>query len=217
MLDVRKELFAMPKLHGLFSLERCPHCSINKPYMPLLANAIDTTDHANGNKRTWCFYKCSNCGGVVTAAAQQKGYEATEIYPTPRSVDDAIPDRAKEYLKQAIDSIHAPSGAVMLAASSVDAMLKEKTYKSGSLYQRIEKAVEDNLITSEMAKWAHEVRLDANDQRHADNNVSLPTEADAKRVIDFVTALAQFLFVLPQMVKRGIADASEKTSNKSLE
>ena len=43
-------------------------------------------------------------------------------------------------------------------------MLKAKDYTEGSLYSRIDKAVEDRLITKEMAAWAHEVRLDANDQ-----------------------------------------------------
>ncbi len=51
-----------------------------------------------------------------------------------------------------------------------------------------------------MAQWAHEVRLDANDQRHADTGASLPTEPDEKKVIDFAEVLAQFLFVLPQKV-----------------
>jgi hypothetical protein len=48
-----------------------------------------------------------------------------------------IPDRAREYLEQAISSISAPAGAIMLAASSVDAMLKEKGLNSGKLYSRI--------------------------------------------------------------------------------
>lgn len=51
----------------------------------------------------------------------------------------------------------------MLAASAVDALLKLKGYTAGSLYARIEKAAEDHVITQDMAKWAHEVRLDAND------------------------------------------------------
>ena len=68
----------------------------------------------------------------------------------------------------------APAGAVMLAASSVDAMLKEKGYNEGSLYARIGQARDDHLITADMAEWAHEVRLDANDQRHADEAAALP-------------------------------------------
>jgi hypothetical protein len=45
-------------------------------------------------------------------------------FPGEKQLEDSIPKRARVYLDQAISSIHAPSGAVMLAASSVDAMLK---------------------------------------------------------------------------------------------
>jgi hypothetical protein len=96
----------------------------------------------------------------------------------------------------------------MLAASSVDAMLKAKSYHDGTLYSRINKAAEDHLITQEMAQWAHEVRLDANDQRHADESVPLPTSEDAKKCIDFVLAFGEFLFVLPSRVRQGIVNAS---------
>jgi hypothetical protein len=93
----------------------------------------------------------------------------------------------------------------MLAASSVDAMLKAKGYKEGKLYTRIEKALEDHLITPEMADWAHEVRLDANDQRHDDEEAPLPEQSDAEKVTEFTSALAQFLFVLLARIQRGRA------------
>ncbi len=104
--------------------------------------------------------------------------------------------------------MHAPAGAVMLTASSVDAMLKAKGYKDGSLYARIEKAAEDHLITKDMRDWAHEVRLDANDQRHADEEAPLPSNADADRSLTFANALAEFLFVLPAKVAEGRAGGS---------
>lgn len=47
-------------------------------------------------------------------------------------------------------------------------VLKEKGYKDGSLHKRIEKAASDHLITKDMSDRAHPVRLEANDQRHAD-------------------------------------------------
>src|SRR5207249_7822249 len=97
---------------------------------------------------------------------------------------------------------------VMLAASAVDAMLKSKGYKDGSLNARINQAVKDHLITEDMGKWAHDVRLDANDQRHVDEESDLPSEADAKRVVEFTKSPALFLFVLPAMVTRGIKDAT---------
>ena len=93
----------------------------------------------------------------------------------------------------------------MLAASAVDAMLKDKGYRDGSLYGRIDQAAKDHLITNEMAAWAHEIRLDANDQRHADDEAPMPSQDDALKAVEFVKALAQFLFVLPARVERGRA------------
>jgi hypothetical protein len=129
--------------------------------------------------------------------------DITDIWPAPHTVSDVVPERARTFLSQAIASMHAPAGAVMLAASSIDAMLKDKGYKSGGLYDRIGAAAKAHLITDEMAAWAHEVRLDANDQRHADEAAPLPSEADAEKVIEFTRALAQFLYVLPARVARG--------------
>ena len=91
----------------------------------------------------------------------------------------------------------------MLTASCVDAMLKDKGYKDGSLNARIDAAAKAHFITAGMAAWAHEVRLDANDQRHADESAVLPSEADAAKAIEFANALAQFLYVLPARVERG--------------
>ncbi len=96
----------------------------------------------------------------------------------------------------------------MLSASAVDAMLKEKGYTKDSLYKRIDQAAADHLITDAMAKWAHEIRLDANEQRHADVSATLPTDKDAKLTFDFAIAFAEYLFVLPSKVASGITDAT---------
>ena len=92
---------------------------------------------------------------------------------------------------------------------SVDAMLKAKGLASGSLYARIDQAATTHLITSDMAEWAHDVRLDANDERHADDSSTLPDIAAAKRSVDFAIALGQFMFVLPSKVARGRAAATQ--------
>jgi hypothetical protein len=97
----------------------------------------------------------------------------------------------------------------MLAASSLDSMLKVKGYTTGSLYSRIDEAAKNHLITEEMAAWAHEVRLDANDQRHADDTADLPSQKDANKAIEFAQALAEFLFVLPARVARGRKSATQ--------
>jgi hypothetical protein len=47
----------------------------------------------------------------------------------------------------------------MLSAGAVDAMLKAKGFVQGSLYERIDEAATKGLITADMTKWAHQVRL----------------------------------------------------------
>lgn len=201
----------MPKLLSTqLALDRCPHCNVGLPTLNCISAQLESTDYAGANKRFWRFYRCVRCGGVRTASARGADQEILELFPSGITVDSNIPQRAKTFLDQAINSLNSPAGAVMLAASAVDAMLKAKSYREGSLYARIDKAVHDHVITPEMGKWAHEVRLDANDQRHADEEVPLPTSDDARRVIDFVPALGQFMFALPARVQKGIADAQQK-------
>lgn len=141
------------------------------------------------------------------------GNAPTGMYPSPRDVPNEVPQRARDLLLQAYSSIQAPAGAVVLAAGAIDAMLKAKNLKNGTLYQRIEQAVAQHIITADMGEWAHDVRLDANDQRHADESVSLPSEEDVTRVLDFAEALAEYLFVLPARVKRGRAKPTPPARN----
>ena len=140
----------MPELGQQLVLARCPHCSVDQPSL-LQCARFETSDFRGGSHRTWVAYRCARCGGVTTAWAPKGSNNVREIYPAPLEVDETLPDRAKEYLEQAINSINAPAGAVMLAASSVDAMLKAKGLTEGSLYARIKKAAEQHLITEDMA------------------------------------------------------------------
>ena len=192
----------MVKLTGQLEITRCPHCNVDSPTIIERGN-IQSTTHDGKYQRFWKVYVCNRCGGAILAMSTQRDGDVYEIYPDAVSVHDSIPSPANDYLNQAINSHQAPSGAVMLCASSVDAMLKEKGYTEGSLHRRINEAKDNHLITNEMAEWAHEVRLDANEQRHADEGLPLPTEEDAKRSVEFTLALAEFLFILPAKVEQG--------------
>ncbi len=185
-------------------LDRCPHCNVAKPFLNRVWGPAETKDHEGGTHRVWSNYVCASCGGVMLVCSPlTPNNDITHFWPQTQSVADVVPDRVREFLSQAIASQHAPAGAVMLTASAVDAMLKGKGYKEGSLNARIDAAAKNHLITAEMAAWAHEIRLDANDQRHADEEAVLPSAADAAKVIEFANALAQFLYVLPARVDRG--------------
>lgn len=195
-----------PALIEHLDLARCPYCRVDQPNLNAV-HAVQTNNFSGDNRRFWKTYKCLRCGGLVIASSNEERGEVAELYPAPIILDEAIPQRARTFLEQAVNSLHAPAGSIMLSASAVDAMLKAKGYSAGSLYSRIDQAKRDNLITEEMGRWAHAVRLDANEQRHADEATELPTSFDAQRSIDFVLALGQLLFVLPQRVEKGMKDA----------
>ena len=197
------------QLSNRLELSRCPHCNIANPNVTKV-HAFESNSANRNNPRTWITYVCQSCGGAIIGSRNPQFATALEIFPASKNVDESIPDKAKQFLSQSLETIHAPAGSIMLSASSIDAMLKEKGYKDGSLYSRIKKASEDHLITEGMSEWAHQIRLEANDQRHADESASLPTEEDAKRILEFAFALAEFLFVLPNKVQSAI----EKTKDE---
>lgn len=187
--------------------------------MPHLAKSaqFDSQDKHGANPREWKAYLCKHCGGAVLAAATKGTNPAVVqwIYPKATGVSEGIPEPANSFLKQAIDSLHAPAGAVMLCASAVDAMLKAHGVQKGSLYERIDEAAQDHLITEEMAAWAHDVRLDANEPRHSDEKAPLPAPEDAARCVQFVTTLAEIMFVLPSRVRRGRGKTTQSESASS--
>src|SRR6266536_6358331 len=112
-----------------------------------MAQGVDSESqaHSSRNERFWAFYECRTCGGIVTAWGMCDAGDVIEMYPSAKQVDETIPNDAADYLQQALESIHAPAGAVMLTASAVDAMLKEKGYTEGVLDSRIKKAAQDHL------------------------------------------------------------------------
>jgi hypothetical protein len=196
---------------GTLPMSRCPHCNIASPLLQL------TWSHQTsgiGGQRNWRVYACTTCGGLVLTGSSTIDPNVTvqELYPALEGIDAAVPERARAYLHQATEGLAQAAASVIMSASAIDAMLKAKGRISGTLYERIDKAASDHLITQDMAKWAHQVRLDANDQRHADDSSPLPTVKDAQRSLDFALALAEFLFVLPARVTRGLAPTVKPTS-----
>lgn len=212
----------------LTDLERCPQCGAYKPTLEFLHADVDL----RGGKSAglgWAVYRCSGCYNIVafkaklsrpashqswTAYFHVNHFAAIEMLPAGNEkAADALPNKAATYLQQAINAIHAPDGAVMLAGSAVDAMLKDKGYKEGSVYGRIKKAVEDHLLTKEMGEWAHAVRLQANQPRPADEEDPHATIEEARQSIEFAKALGDFLFVLPARIASGTQAAEAASSN----
>ena len=199
----------MAYLEKQLEIDSCPHCGRANPTLQRWGEPFSTETNTSNNRRFWGIYVCRSCGGVVSAYARNTNdrvmtHGVARIYPSVTVIDESIPEKPRELLRQAQNTLHAPAGSIMLSASAIDAMLKEKGCTVGSLYDRIDKAAADGLITADMATWAHQIRLEANDQRHADEGASLPTTEDAELTFDFAVSFAEYLFVLPSRVTRGI-------------
>ena len=205
----------MPQITGnVLQIEQCPRCGVVNP----ATVQIHVYAEAHAIQRgafQWFTFACRACGGPIVVQTLNGNLGILGIDPKPRPDEAAVelPERARAYLREAVRAARggAPTASVMACASSVDAMLKAKEYREGTLYTRIGKAADDRVITPEMAKWAHQVRLEANDQRHADENAPLPTKEDAERCIEFAETLGELLFVLPAKVTRGIGSPTPST------
>jgi uncharacterized protein DUF4145 len=207
------------KITEQLNLARCPHCSTANPTIIRISQfqmEPHSPAHAVPHPWVWFLYYCTSCAGVICAATMNaravppnqlgalRGTPVQWLVPGTQSFDESIPARARTRLTGAQETISSPTSSIMTSASAVDWMLKEIGYKSGSLYSRIDQAVTDNRITADMGAWAHNVRLDANEERHADETAPEPKAEDAQRCLDFARTLADILFVLPARVRRGI-------------
>ena len=137
---------------ALQGLTACPHCGAANPgTSPLGARSfadLAPVGHS-GETRAAQMYVCNTCLKVVTAVAprtrshdavnsQQLRVEA--VYPTPEEVSTLVPERPRQYLRDAQVALTAPSASIMASCSAIDAMLSVKgvTRSDGSLAKRID-------------------------------------------------------------------------------
>lgn len=189
----------MDQLHGT---QNCPHCGIASPLLAKVWHSQKPVPRTDGGRTSqWGIYACTICGHLVTAKGEE-GEEVSnplidQIYPDVWQVSELVPERVRNYLDQAHRTLAAPDASVVMSASSIDAMLKDKGLADGSLYARIDQAVGEGILTQTMADWAHRVRLDANNPRHADEAIPHMTRDDAQRAFEFADALTEYLYLLP--------------------
>jgi hypothetical protein len=162
----------------------------------------------------WNLYCCATCGGGVLASIHLGANVVEQIYPTAQEVHEDIPEPARRFLQQAFETLHAPDAAAVMAGSAVDAMLKHLKLTEGSLYARIDQAVQNHTITEAMGDWAHEVRLGSNRPRHADKDRPHVRPDEAKQSVQFAEALGYFLFVLTARIKRGTDEAKKASASE---
>src|SRR5437899_947056 len=132
------------------ALRRCPYCGVTRPQMLPVWEPTFIKGVGRFPGRIWGTFGCTSCGQLVLASgaenAQGSGVLVVAIFPGTLEASDELPNTARTYLQQALETLHAPDAAAVMAGSAVDAMLKAKGYTDGSLYARIDKAVTDHVL-----------------------------------------------------------------------
>jgi len=194
-------------------MERCAHCKVASPAWQLLWNSYTQMPSLGDDGRFFQLKVCTTCKWAIVdtfiMVAKDRNTSEPKLlmsHPSPIIFESELPDQAHNFLKQAIDSLHAPDGAAMLAASAIDSMLKDKGYEDGSLHSRIEKATEEGALIAELADWAHEIRLGANSIRHADKEGDPTKPEEAEQAVEFAKTLGELWYGLPAKInrKRGV-------------
>ncbi|TIL22513.1 MAG: DUF4145 domain-containing protein [Mesorhizobium sp.] len=203
--------------HSLQAVPSCPRCNRANPAFVNVGGTVALPMDQYGLNNVIFFsgvYRCTTCGRTVLAESQLMNVQGQpaqipvqNLLPRPQDIDAAILGKPRQFLSDALTSLNAPTASIMASCSAIDAMLKEKgvgrldpSGKERSLYKRIEEAVGLGILTADMAKWAHKVRLDANDQRHADDDAPIPSQSQAQSIFDLANGLAEVLIVLPSKV-----------------
>lgn len=184
------------------ALTRCPHCSVHSPNL-VVRERTSSSDSEGKHIRYWKFYACGTCGGIVVASADKNEPSAAviEIFPRPKQeADISVPKRVRHFLDEATETTHAPYASIMASAAAIEAMLFEKGYREGTLFERIDQALKDKLITQDMARWAKILPLDSINRRYADTGPELPQQDDAGVCLHFAQSLALMMFTLPMQM-----------------
>ncbi|MGF7168896.1 hypothetical protein FHS91_000551 [Sphingobium xanthum] len=121
-----------------------------------------------------------------------------------------VPENVTGFYLQGLENLHHQrwdaAGAMFRKTLDTATKTIAPDLKSISLFARINKLVEQGLLTPAMGDWSHEIRLDGNDAVHDEEP---ETESDAKKSQKFTEAFLNYTFTLPAMVADSRADRQQ--------
>jgi hypothetical protein len=124
-----------------------------------------------------------------------------EVLPPPKEPysHPAFPGKIKQFFKE-IEKIESPSFKAGLARSILEFSLKNLNIgtEEDSLYDRIQQAYKQGLITKPLAEWAHIVRRLGNKAIHEIE----ATEAEAEEIISFLKLFFDLTYKVPHEISK---------------
>ena len=112
-----------------------------------------------------------------------------------------VPENVAKFYLQGLESLHQSrwdaAGAMFRKTLDVATKLIDPEQRGLSLFARINRLVENGLLTPAMGDWSHDIRLDGNNAVHDEDP---ETEEDAAKAQKFAEAFLNYAFTLPDMV-----------------
>lgn len=193
-----------------FAFRDCPWCGLRDAHMASLTNQLQANRAGGAPSRWWSVVSCPRCGGAITietngpnegppaqltvipegetvgAEVEHLPSDVARFYRDARRVLDAgVPDAAAVELRKTLEAAAAHFGV------ADDHM---------PLVARIEKLIEEGLITKQFGKVLDHIRKVGNVGAHASNETV--DEATAKRALRFTTQVLRNLFEIPAELDR---------------
>ena len=186
----------------------CPHCGtarvgfelVNESWLP----------------RHECWHvcaRCNHCVGLVVLNLKSHReeedapsdyytsdpalFEIKEMYPeSVAKIPDHLPEDVERLFRQGADNLPAnPDAAGAMFRKTLEAILRDKcAATTGTLIKRIDKAAELGVLTSDLAGYAHTIRLEGNEAAHGTYD-----EADAVQLHSLVRLVLNYVYTLPGM------------------
>lgn len=163
---------------------------------------------------------CGVCNGGLLVFSADMGstthadvYQSSMPYPGSRfrivvswpeyrsTAPDHVPPNVATFYEQGLENIKEKrwdaAGAMFRKSLDVATKRLAPRHRNLTLFNRINKLVEDNLVTPAIGDWSHEIRLDGNEAVHDEEP---ETEQDARATHKFVEAVLTYVYTLPHMV-----------------
>jgi len=205
----------------------CPHCGTKRVAFTIRSQTNWKRDCSPYLWDTFATCGCCDRGVVATfkisgitippseCLEQQTPITLREIAPAlpDTGAPSHTPENVARFFEQAMANLpNNWDAAGAMFRKALDTGLKHRFPGiTGTLFTRIKKAAKKHELTSDLAAWAHQIRLNGNKAAHEEE---LFSQQDAKRLSVFTEMVLRYLFTLPGMLDQARSESESHTAQK---
>jgi len=188
------------------SLVICPRCG-NKTQHDLRAREdfIEVIDEYEHDEHWWAILECSTCGQLSLYTDQwddsRKTWTSKLVYPVPIIAPTEAPESIQRLFREAVlVKPFSPSLCVVGIRRCLEAICSDKGATGKTLSINIKELVVQGILPKRLAEMMDSSRIIGNLGAHAVSTEV--TDDDAQVLIDFCSAILEYVYVAPTKIAR---------------